>query len=254
MAGSIHNNYLTELIIAQKGNKVKGFFGYYFKDVYESFLVKGTFDPQTRQIVIKDIPIIYFNTNSTVNSVDCITSFYGTLLVSKVQTTLTGYFYRDKKYQYTCPDLRASYTLFSSQLNEDSVFSDLASIKKFWKPLPENYGIPEEDKEATASTEIKTADVKKEKIDHLGQSTSTSSYFSVTNAASQPTIIRKDIVKINEDFKKRKQVLDRVLEVESDSVRLSFYDNAEVDGDSISDFLNNKLIIAHQELTSRHLR
>ena len=39
MAG-IQNNYLTELIISQKGNKVKGFFGYYFKDVYQSFVVK----------------------------------------------------------------------------------------------------------------------------------------------------------------------------------------------------------------------
>src|SRR5450755_4941310 len=105
MAG-IQNNYLTELIISQKGNKVKGFFGYYFKDVYQSFVVKGTFDPKTRKLVINDIPIIYFKTNSTMNSVDCITSFYGTLRVSKVKSELVGFFYRDKKYTYTCPDLR----------------------------------------------------------------------------------------------------------------------------------------------------
>src|SRR5882672_7616515 len=121
MAG-IHNNYLMELIIAQKGNKVKGFLGYYFKDVYQSFLVKGVYDPKTRQVVIKNIPIIYFNTNSTVNSVDCITSFYGTMMISKVKTSLTGYFYRDKKYEYTCPDLRVSYTLFTEAKIEDSVF------------------------------------------------------------------------------------------------------------------------------------
>src|ERR1700712_6062184 len=66
MAG-IQNNYLTELIISQKGNKVKGFFGYYFKDVYQSFVVKGTFDPKTNKLVINDIPIIYFKTNSTAN-------------------------------------------------------------------------------------------------------------------------------------------------------------------------------------------
>src|SRR5579863_4974779 len=93
MAG-IQNNYLTELIISQKGNKVKGFFGYYFKDVYQSFVVKGTFDPKTNKLVINDIPIIYFKTNSTMNSVDCITSFYGTLRISKVKTELNGYFYR----------------------------------------------------------------------------------------------------------------------------------------------------------------
>src|SRR5271154_916367 len=69
MAG-IQNNYLTELIISQNGNKVKGFFGYYFKDVYQSFIVKGTFDPKTKKLIISDIPIIYFKTNSTMNSVD----------------------------------------------------------------------------------------------------------------------------------------------------------------------------------------
>jgi hypothetical protein len=34
-------------------------------------------------------------------------------------------------------------------------------------------------------------------------------------------------------------------------VRLSFYDNAEVDGDSISVFLNGTLVVAHQALTDR---
>ena len=51
MAG-IQNNYLTELIISQKGTRVKGFFGYYFKDVYQSFVVKGTYDPKTRKVII----------------------------------------------------------------------------------------------------------------------------------------------------------------------------------------------------------
>jgi hypothetical protein len=132
----IHNNYLTELIIAQKGNKVKGFFGYYFKDVYQSFVVKGTFDKKTRKVIIHDIPIIFYQTNSTMNSEDCITSFYGTLRVSKVKTELSGYFYRDKKYTYTCPDLRVNYTLYTEAKVEDSIFRDMTSTRSFWKPQP----------------------------------------------------------------------------------------------------------------------
>src|ERR1700682_2446167 len=134
--GGIQNNYLTELIISQKGTKVKGFFGYYFKDVYQSFVVKGTFDPKTNKLVINDIPIIYFKTNSTMNSVDCITSFYGTLRVSKVKTELNGYFYRDKKYTYTCPDLRVNYTLYTEAKVTDSIFKDMSSTRSFWKPQP----------------------------------------------------------------------------------------------------------------------
>jgi hypothetical protein len=252
MYGNIHNNYLTELIVAQKGNKIKGFFGYYFKDVYQSFLVKGSFDPKTRQVVIRNIPIIYFNTNSTVNSVDCITSFYGTLMVSKVKTSLTGYFYRDKKYEYTCPDLRVSYTLFNNTVNEDSLFNDVASIKKFWKPLPQNYGVnAEENAEAEVKfVDAKTATVGVTKSENVGSKTMPSGSTAVSGqfASVAPSVLRKDILKINEEFKKRKMVFGREIEVLSDSVRLSFYDNAEIDGDSISVFLNSNLLMAHQEL------
>lgn len=254
MAG-IQNNYLTELIIAQKGNKVKGFLGYYFKDVYQSFLVKGSYDPKTRKVVIRNIPIIYFNTNSTVNSVDCITSFYGTMMVSKVKTSLTGYFYRDKKYEYTCPDLRVSYTLFTEAKVDDSVFKDMAATRKFWKPQPGEF---------TADASSSTAAKKEEKDSIEMESTAavaTPIKSSVVNAppdGQQTTIktnniplVRQDLAKIIDQFKKRKQVFQKELHVESDSIRLSFYDNAEIDGDSISVFLNGDLVVAHQELTER---
>lgn len=43
----------------------------------------------------------------------------------------------------------------------------------------------------------------------------------------------------------------RQLEVESDSVRLSFYDNGEIDGDSISVFVNSSVVLTHKELAAR---
>ena len=261
MAG-IQNNYLTELIIAQKGNKVRGFFGYYFKDVYESFLVKGTYDPQTRKIIIRDIPIIYFNTNSTVNSVDCITSFYGTLMVSKVKSTLTGYFFRDKKYEYTCPDLRVTYTLFSEANVEDSVFKDMGVTKLYWQTHPD---AQEESASAQAQAVALEAPLKasgKPVVDSAGSTQgmpqvsanlpgrATLAQTGKSNNVSAPAI-KTDLVRISEEFRKRKMLPSKELTVSSDSIRLSFYDNAEVDGDSISVFLNNKLIIAHQGLTER---
>src|SRR5262249_44719983 len=68
--------------------------------------------------------------------------------------------------------------------------------------------------------------------------------------ADQP-VSQADIVRIKENFKKRKLIVSKQIEVSSDSVRLSFYDNAEVDGDSISVFLNGNLVVAHQELNER---
>ncbi len=277
MAG-IQNNYLTELIISQKGTRVKGFFGYYFKDVYQSFVVKGTYDPKTRKVIIYDIPIIYFKTNSTMNSVDCITSFYGTLRVSKVKTELVGYFYRDKKYTYTCPDLRVNYTLYTEAKVEDSIFKDMSSIRSFWKPQPpipdvvKGSDVKQESEmaavaSATATTKkntetVTTANKPPEKnVEAAGVATvekkSSPSGITVSENKTSPLLVvpqpvaQPDIVKINEDFKKRKQIVSKEIEVSSDSLRLSFYDNAEVDGDSISVFFNGKLILTHQELTER---
>ena len=277
MAG-IQNNYLTELIISQKGSRVKGFFGYYFKDVYQSFVVKGTYDPKTRKLIINDIPIIYFKTNSTMNSVDCITSFYGTLRVSKVKTELVGYFYRDKKYTYTCPDLRVNYTLYTEAKVEDSIFKDMSSTRSFWKPQPP---IPDLVKSNDAKQEAEmatvggaTASVKKTidgKAAEIKATDNKSSSIAITSTDKKTTpagttetekktsplqvvpqpVVQSDIVKINEDFKKRKQLVSKQIEVSSDSVRLSFYDNAEVDGDSISVFFNGKLIVTHMGLTER---
>jgi len=290
----IQNNYLTELIISKKGNKVKGFFGYYFKDVYQSFVVKGSFDPKTKKLIIEDIPIIFYQTNSTANSIDCITSFYGTLRVSKVKTELNGYFYRDKKYTYTCPDLRVNYTLYTEAKVTDSIFKDMSSTRSFWKPQPpmpdvvkgnnakaEAEMLAEVDAAAgtkNSSKSSETTTTQKSPVATSGQADAVTSQRTPRGTSESTTILKNnqpgtggtvetekktaallkeqpllksDIIRINEDFKKRKQIVSKQIEVTSDSIRLSFYDNAEVDGDSISVFLNGKLVVAHQELSER---
>jgi hypothetical protein len=67
-------------------------------------------------------------------------------------------------------------------------------------------------------------------------------------AAPEPD---KDSLRLAESFAKRKAVLNRELLVESDSVRLSFYDNGEIDGDSISVFVNHELVLSHQGLEAK---
>jgi hypothetical protein len=277
----IQNNYLTELILSQKGNRVKGFFGYYFKDVYQSFLVKGTYDPKTKKVVINDIPIIYFKTNSTMNSVDCITSFYGTLRVSKVKTELQGYFYRDKKYTYTCPDLRVNYTLYTEAKVTDSIFKDMAATRSFFKAQPPAPDVvmgndaktesemtapadaaAQKKKDAPAATVAAAGSEKQTRKSDPSATTLQKNSPAATGNGESPqkvtapvaveqNLVKADIFKINEDFKKRKQIVSKQIEVSSDSLRLSFYDNAEVDGDSISVFLNGKLVMAHQALSER---
>lgn len=55
---------------------------------------------------------------------------------------------------------------------------------------------------------------------------------------------------IEEKYVARQKVFIQEIEMAGDSIELKFYDNAEVDGDSISLFLNGKLIFEHIRLTA----
>src|SRR5690606_27577827 len=54
---------------------------------------------------------------------------------------------------------------------------------------------------------------------------------------------------IEEKYNARKKILALEIPVSGDSIEIRFYDNAEIDGDSISLFLGDKLIFSHIRLT-----
>ncbi len=56
---------------------------------------------------------------------------------------------------------------------------------------------------------------------------------------------------IEEKFTARSKLILKEIPVQGDSIELRFYDNAEVDGDSISIFLNNRLLYEHIRLTEK---
>lgn len=56
---------------------------------------------------------------------------------------------------------------------------------------------------------------------------------------------------IQEKFTARQKVFTSEIPLQGDSIELRFYDNAEIDGDSISLFLNGNLIFQHIRLTDK---
>lgn len=68
-------------------------------------------------------------------------------------------------------------------------------------------------------------------------------------AASEPVALAAPEIK--KKFTEREKVVAAEIPITADSIELRFYDNAEVDGDSISLFLNNQLLIQHIRLTDR---
>ena len=72
----------------------------------------------------------------------------------------------------------------------------------------------------------------------------------------QPAPVTKTIIpvkapSIEEKFTSREKVFIKEIPVSGDSIELRFYDNAEVDGDSISLFLNDALLFKHIRLTGK---
>lgn len=68
----------------------------------------------------------------------------------------------------------------------------------------------------------------------------------------EPTVVITEPAQapsIEEKFVSRKKVLIKEIPLNGDSLELRFYDNAEIDGDSISLFLNDKLLFQHIRLT-----
>jgi hypothetical protein len=226
-----HNNYLTELIIKQKGNEVEGIFGYYFKDSYQSFFIRGTYNPKTRAISINRIPVVFYASTNR-DGVECPMDFHGTLMVSKAKNTVKGSFYSDAKYKYTCPELRVNFLLDIKE-DEDSVLKSSVAGKKIWQPQKEDFVVSAQKNE---QVKLDVSDV------------------APGNIANIPPPIAVDIEKqLVDKFTERKNIYSRDIEIDSDSIRLSFYDNGDIDGDSISVFLNKKPVLANQRLSSRSL-
>lgn len=229
VARGVNNNYLTELILKQKGNEVEGIFGYYFKDSYQSFFIRGTYDKNSREVHIKNLPVLFYKSD-TRNGIECPMSFEGILMVSQVRKLLRGSFYSDNKYKYTCPELRVSFSLDAGE-DQDSVLKTSTAQQKFWKPQEEDFVVTDVAKNKTVTI---TADAQ--------AAGSVDSAVTTKTTSLEPLEFR---------YGKRKTIYSMELEVESDSIRVSFYDNGDVDGDSISVFLNSQPVLVNQELTAR---
>lgn len=70
----------------------------------------------------------------------------------------------------------------------------------------------------------------------------------------EPAEIKKVETKgINADmgFEKRKADILKTIQLDNETFRVDLYDNGEVDGDSISLFYNNKLILSHKRLSEK---
>ncbi|MEP6711477.1 MAG: hypothetical protein ABJA37_03625 [Ferruginibacter sp.] len=63
--------------------------------------------------------------------------------------------------------------------------------------------------------------------------------------------VPKKITAPSFNFEKRNNTLLKTIEVDNESIKVDLYDNGEIDGDSISLFYNNKLLLSHKRLSDK---
>lgn len=203
------NNYLVELILQPEKGYVKGLLNYYFKNTYRSLQVKGNYNNTTRRLSLYDVPVTFHGSSNNMQ-VDCMMNMQATLQVAKTTSSLKGAFVSLPEYKYTCPDINFTLTLNADISKQDSVLKAIREYKETYQVW-------------------------------------TPSAFDTLAAVN---VIQRKVTNyvVQAEFKKRESIVANEIEVETDSIKVDFYDNGEIDGDSISVFFNDQLLIANQRL------
>lgn len=206
------NNYLVELILQPEKNYVKGVLNYYFKNTFRSLQVKGNYNAASRQLNLYDVPVTYYGSRANME-VDCMMNLRATLRVAKAGSNLSGGFVSLPEYRLMCADIN-----FNLELNADASKQD--SVLKALREYKESYQVWKP---------------------------------SAFDTLVPETIIQRKVVNyvVEREFTERENVVAEEIEVESDSLKVDFYDNGEVDGDSISVFFNKQLMAFNRKLSTR---
>ena len=209
--GGSANNYMIELILKQNKNNVEGIINYYFRNSFRSFKLNGYYTPQSRQLNVYNIPVTYFASTSTME-VDCAMDMNATLRVAKIGSNLNGRFSGKPQYRNVCPEIFFDLKLYKGA-DQDSILTALKNFKETYQVWRP----------------------------------------SAQDTAVAATIINRPVVNyvVSNQFKEREKVITDEITVESDSIQVDFYDNGEIDGDSISIFYNDKLIAFNRLLSAK---
>lgn len=220
------NSYLCEFIVTQNGNKVSGYFNYFFRNGYLSNRVTGTYDAQKRVFVIKPTPIIFYQTSNVGTGVDCMMTGVFVLKVSKKDATLTGAFLSDDAHKYTAPPLKIK---FYKLAKDEPELKERIVSKKL---------VLEEDEPQQPAAQP------------LAKTTPEPQVAIPLKQEPLPPV-QQAIAQTERQVKMRTNSITRILDVAADSVSVELYDNGQLDYDTISVFYNNKLLVHRQLLAIR---
>jgi hypothetical protein len=247
------NRQKVEVKIVQNGDSLTGTSYYYESSgTYRRYSIKGYFDPQTNSAVWWDDQLLEERSGR-----------FNLSVPGKVPLLARA--------DFNCPgDGRMMLDGKAAKKENDKPAGDLhldkagpAEFPDEWDYIIENYTTGANDPEIIDSIaalssrpenpEESPVVIKEEPVTEQPVAVKPAPKQPPVETKTEPPPVNSPPVKtptIEEKFASRKKILIKEIPLAGDSVELRFYDNAEIDGDSISLFLNDKLIFEHIKLTA----
>ena len=232
------NKKRAEIKFVQKGDSITGTSYYYESGKnYLRYSIKGYFDPNNNSVVWWDDQLLWDEGRSAKEvallSVADFNCPDGDKMMLDGTTT-------PKENHVTTGDLLLTKTISTSFPDE-------------WDFVIDHYIEGTNDPEIIDSVELiaRTPKKKRREIEEpkkMPKEVVTAPIFSEPDP--QVAIVEHK-KKMEETFTIRKKVFTTEIPLEGDSIELRFFDNVQIDGDSITLFLNDKLIFTHIRLTEK---
>ena len=246
----------AELKIIQRGDSITGT-SYYYESTtnYRRYSIKGYFDKNTNEVVWWDDQLLEEKTG-------------------KMSLTAPGKVPVLASADFNCPgggkmmlDGKAR-EKENQTINKGDLHFDKTETSDFideWDFVIDNYTVGANDPYIIDSIESIAFTVVKEELPLIVEEKPVLPPVKIEEPIikkpvpkNSPVIIEKEKTEpppitekpIEKKFTERTKIFIKEIPLVGDSIELRFYDNAEVDGDSISLFLNNKLVFEHIRLTA----
>lgn len=254
------NKKKTEIKIIQKGDSLLGTAYYYESETnYRRYSIKGYFDGNTNQAVWWDDQLLEEKTGkfslNTPGKIPYLSSadfncpgsgkmmLDGDAALKNKRGSIQGPVHLEKTNETLFPDewdfIIENYT---AGANDPYYIDSIASI------AGTSFVVPDENVNQTKEDNLPERKTETVKIDPVPpQKKETVKPAALPRQEQKQITVKKTI---EEEFKVREKVIAVDIPLTGDSIELRFYDNAQIDGDSISLFLNNKLIFQHIRLTA----
>lgn len=238
------NRQKVEIKIIQQGDRLTGT-SYYYESPnhFRKYSIKGYFDPNTNSAVWWDDELLQEKTG-------------------RLNISTPGKLPMLSRADFNCPgDGRMILEGKSAKKEEENNITGDVRLDKTenpdfhdeWDEVIDNYLVGGNDPEWIADIENSIAPTKEEEETVIEKPVPVVRQPEKNVTRQETPDINKEkpaaTQTITEKFTTREKKLVREIPLEGDSIELRFYDNAEIDGDSISLFLNGQLFREHIKLT-----